>query len=202
MMGEEAASEARQAPDGGFRRRLTRACRRRFAELSVHAYRLRHKAGQYRARYGGFIGAAIVVLLVAASAYLLPAVKASPESRFATEEAIQSFQSLLLATGSALIGAAAIATSLVLFAMQVNVERMPHGLFRRKRVIHLGLGHRFVGPLAHGVLQRPTLAIVGHVMRRGLAYVQHRLACPMLDADLLSAHRRCSPAPDSARARG
>ena len=48
------------------------------------------------------------MLLVAASAYLLPAVQASLESRFATEEAIQSFQSLLMATGSALIGAAAI----------------------------------------------------------------------------------------------
>ena len=55
--------------------------------------------------------------------------------------------------------------------------------------------------LAHGVLQRPALAIVGHLMRRGLAYVQHRLACPVLNTDLLSAHRRRSPAPDSARAR-
>jgi hypothetical protein len=36
-----------------------------------------------------------------------------------------------LNVGSALIGAAAIVTSLVLFAMQVNIERMPHGLFRR-----------------------------------------------------------------------
>ena len=63
--------------------------------------------------------------------YLLPAVQASLESRFATEESIQRFQSLLLATGNALIGAAAIVTSLVLFAMHVNVERMPHGLFRR-----------------------------------------------------------------------
>ena len=34
-------------------------------------------------------------------------------------------------TGAALIGATAIVTSLVLFAMQVNVERLPHRLFRR-----------------------------------------------------------------------
>ena len=131
MMGEEAASEARQVPDGGFRRWLTRTFRRRLAELSVHANRFRHKAGQYRARYGRFIGAAIVASLLAASAYLVQAIQARLECRFATEEAIQSLQSLLLATGSALIGAAAIVTSLVLFAMQVNVERMPHGLFRR-----------------------------------------------------------------------
>ncbi len=40
-------------------------------------------------------------------------------------------RSLILGTGSALISAAAIVMSLVLFAMQVNIERMPHGLFRR-----------------------------------------------------------------------
>lgn len=34
-------------------------------------------------------------------------------------------------TGGTLVGAAAIVSSLVMFAMQVNVERMPHGLFRR-----------------------------------------------------------------------
>jgi hypothetical protein len=38
---------------------------------------------------------------------------------------------LCLNLGSALIGATAIAFSLIMFAMQVNVERMPHGLFRK-----------------------------------------------------------------------
>lgn len=40
-------------------------------------------------------------------------------------------QSVALAVGASLIGATAFVFSLVLFAMQVNVERMPHGLFRR-----------------------------------------------------------------------
>jgi len=38
---------------------------------------------------------------------------------------------LLLTVGGALIGATAIAFSLIMFAMQVNVERMPYGLFRK-----------------------------------------------------------------------
>jgi hypothetical protein len=50
---------------------------------------------------------------------------------YATEQAIEGLRGLILNTGTALIGAAAIVTSLVLFAMQVNIERMPHGLFRR-----------------------------------------------------------------------
>ncbi|MGL6160202.1 hypothetical protein [Microbulbifer sp.] len=52
-------------------------------------------------------------------------------SHYATEQAIEGLRGLILNIGSALIGAAAIVTSLVLFAMQVNIERMPHGLFRR-----------------------------------------------------------------------
>lgn len=44
---------------------------------------------------------------------------------------LSNIRSLLLNVGSAMIGASAIAFSFVVFAMQVNVERMPHGLFRR-----------------------------------------------------------------------
>src|SRR5262245_58061172 len=52
-------------------------------------------------------------------------------NRAVTEGRLESLRALLLALGAALIGAAAIVSSLVLFAMQVNVERMPHALFRR-----------------------------------------------------------------------
>ncbi|WP_323034155.1 hypothetical protein [Pararhodobacter sp.] len=52
-------------------------------------------------------------------------------SYYSTEHAVEGLRGLILNVGSALIGAAAIVTSLVLFAMQVNIERMPHGLFRR-----------------------------------------------------------------------
>lgn len=48
-----------------------------------------------------------------------------------TQARIESTQNLLLTLGGALMGAAAIAFSLIMFAMQVNIERVPHGLFRR-----------------------------------------------------------------------
>lgn len=38
---------------------------------------------------------------------------------------------MLIGIGDALVGATAIAFSLIMFAMQVNLERMPHGLFRK-----------------------------------------------------------------------
>ena len=124
-------SEPREQVEERIWRRLARAWRRGLAKLSLYTNRSGHKARQYWARFGNVVAAAFVAILVAASAYPLPSLQRLLETRFATEEGVQRVQSLLLNTGSALIGAAAIVTSLVLFAMQVNVERMPHGLFRR-----------------------------------------------------------------------
>lgn len=77
------------------------------------------------------------VLLVAAVAWFttlfLVAHAFTPElaRQFADPARLSAATSLLSGVGGALIGAAAIAFTLILFAMQVNVERMPHGLFRR-----------------------------------------------------------------------
>ena len=72
-----------------------------------------------------------------------------------------------MTTGGALVGAAAIVTSLVLFAMQVNVERMPHGLFRQlsddRKVLGAFAGTFFLAigiAAASTVTERDNLAVV------------------------------------------
>ena len=60
-----------------------------------------------------------------------------------TDHAVQALRSVILNVGSALIGASAIVSSLVLFAMQVNIERMPFALFRS-----LSADFRLVGAFA------------------------------------------------------
>lgn len=124
-------SKTDQKDENGRATKLKRAWRRRLAKLWRHAYIVRHQTGQFFTRHGHLVAAVIGVVLMAANVYLLPTLQTLLAARFGTEKGVQSVQSLLLGTGSALIGAAAIVTSLVLFAMQVNVERMPHGLFRR-----------------------------------------------------------------------
>lgn len=61
----------------------------------------------------------------------LPLLKNLVGDFFSSPESLSALRSLLGGTGTALIGAAAIAFSLIVFAMQTNVERMPHGLFRQ-----------------------------------------------------------------------
>jgi hypothetical protein len=48
-------------------------------------------------------------------------------------------------------------------------------------------------PVPHGVLQRPALAVVQHLVRRRLTHVEDRLALQMMRADLVSDHGRPPP---------
>lgn len=50
---------------------------------------------------------------------------------FQNESAVESLRFLFLSVGSALFGSAALVTSLVMFALQVNISRMPFSLFGR-----------------------------------------------------------------------
>lgn len=111
--------------------RTRKTIRRRIAASWQYGYRAKYRLAQWGLRYGSIVLAAVLLLLVSASAYLSPALQTVLGEHYATEQAIEGLRGLILNTGTALIGAAAIVTSLVLFAMQVNIERMPHGLFRR-----------------------------------------------------------------------
>lgn len=111
--------------------RARKAIRRRIAASWQHLYRAKYRLAGWGLRYGIIVSVAALLLLVSASFYLSPALQTVLGDHYATEQAIEGLRGLILNTGSALIGAAAIVTSLVLFAMQVNIERMPHGLFRR-----------------------------------------------------------------------
>ena len=104
---------------------------RRVATLWQYVYRAQYRFGEWIYRYGGLAFVSVLILLVATSFYLWPKIQNVLEAHYSTEQSIEGLRSLIQNIGGALIGAAAIVTSLVLFAMQVNIERMPHGLFRR-----------------------------------------------------------------------
>ena len=103
---------------------------RRVATLWQYVYRAQYWIGDWKYRYGGLAFASVLALFTAISFYWSPELQKILEARYSTEQSIEGLHSLIQNVGTALIGTAAIVTSLVLFAMQVNIERMPHGLFR------------------------------------------------------------------------
>jgi hypothetical protein len=94
-------------------------------------YRVQTKSMQLRMRHRRALYFGAALCLVTVTLLLSGPLNAWLQSNFTTDKDLDSFRSLILNLGSALIGATAIVASLVLFALQVNIERMPHGLFRR-----------------------------------------------------------------------
>lgn len=85
----------------------------------------------FKSKYAGKLGFVLAIGLMVVTATFVPALQVYLEPRFDQPERLASFKALFLSLGGAMIGATAIAFSLIMFAMQVNVERMPHGLFRK-----------------------------------------------------------------------
>ena len=85
----------------------------------------------FTSKYAGRLCLFFLVVLMILSVISIPALQNYLEPYFSKSGQLDSIRALFLSLGSALIGATAIAFSLIMFAMQVNVERMPHGLFRK-----------------------------------------------------------------------
>ena len=101
------------------------------ARLWHRAYWIRHRFVTVLTRHSVMTIIISVTVLMGFSGYWLSELQETVEPHFKSSEMLGTFRSLLLGTGGAMIGAAAIAFSLVMFAIQVNVGRMPHMLFRK-----------------------------------------------------------------------
>ena len=102
-----------------------------YARLWYRLHDVWYRLTRLFARHGVIATLAPLIVVAAVTVYWLPTLQETLEPHFANPDTIGSFRSLIVTIGGALIGATAITFTLVMFAMQVNVERMPHGLFRR-----------------------------------------------------------------------
>ncbi len=111
--------------------RASEVLARRRALFWQQLYRSGFRFLVWKQRHGAATVAIILLSSIGLSGFCVPALQELLHPNFAAADDLALLASFLLTLGGALIGAAAIVSSLVLFAMQVNVERMPHGLFRR-----------------------------------------------------------------------
>ncbi len=111
--------------------RTERVAQRWYAMQWQRIYGAHYRLTLWKARYKVAVTIGFLITLTIFSGYLAPALQDVLEPYFSSDERLSGLNTLLVTLGGSLIGAAAIAFSLVMFAMQVNVERMPHGLFRK-----------------------------------------------------------------------
>jgi hypothetical protein len=109
-----------------LRSRQALAARATFAAQNF-AFRARRAV----VRRSGWLLVAVVAGLGVANWFAIPPYQRWLGDYFDDTAKFDALKNFVLALGAALIGATAIASSFVLFATQTNVERTPHGLFRR-----------------------------------------------------------------------
>ncbi len=115
--------------DGFSRFRL--AVARKNAWLWHHLDVARYRYLVWQHLHGQVTILSVLVVAIVGSAFFVPTLQNLMQQGFGSDAKLAALGSLFLGLGVALVGATAIVSSLVLFSMQVNIERMPHGLFRQ-----------------------------------------------------------------------
>jgi hypothetical protein len=139
-------------------------------------------------RYGTPFVYLFASLVLCVSLYISPAIQKTVEPYFHSTEQFSGLQTFFGTLGGALIGAAAIAFTLVMFAMQVNVERMPHGLFRK-----FSSDWRLIGAFTGSILLAiaiTALSLIPNVSWAALALLSAILGTAIILDLFLVAYRR------------
>ncbi|MBV7555585.1 hypothetical protein KW841_24865 [Pseudomonas sp. PDM28] len=124
--------------------KLNDRLKKAYAANVLRLHQVNVRFDHWRLRHGLKLTTLVLLTAVLFSVFSMPFLQHVAGDYFSRQESLAALRALLGGTGAALIGAAAIAFSLVVFAMQINVERMPHGLFRQlssdKRLLSSFLG--------------------------------------------------------------
>lgn len=119
------------ARDATVRRPIIDRAKLRLARFHFETVRRRGQLLDRMARGSGALVAVAVLGAIVASSGLAWWAKCGIIGYFEVDKRWETLSQLFISAGGALIGATAIAFSIITFAMQVNVERMPHALFNR-----------------------------------------------------------------------
>lgn len=108
----------------------------RRAEWVLRAENAQMKCGAWIAARRPWLGGLVLVALIGVSAILAPDIRRLllplvAEIGAGQADQLAVFRTLVGTIGGALVGATAIAFSVVMIAVQINFARMPYGLFRR-----------------------------------------------------------------------
>jgi len=103
----------------------------RLISLPVKWFHSIRHSPTFRKKIPGLWVIVVYVILIVISFYLALTFRNKIEPFFLDKNNLDSLKTLFITLGSVLFGAAAIVFSLIIFAMQVNLERLPIGLFRK-----------------------------------------------------------------------
>jgi hypothetical protein len=111
--------------------RVLDASKYSYAVLWNKLYWAQYHFRMWQVRHKSYVLYFMVTTYIWLSTLLHPYIQAYSETAFSDAKSLSDLRTLLVVLGGALVGAAVMAFSVVMFAMQINIERMPYGLFRK-----------------------------------------------------------------------
>ncbi len=116
-----------------FHSHWKKALSRKLPAMWNYYYRLRYSLMSATYKYGRQNVAILLIVttLLVFSALFYPYINNNLNLHWINQDNLHNLSALLLAIGTAIIGATVIAFAFIMFAMQINVERLPYGLFHR-----------------------------------------------------------------------
>ncbi|MBU0721817.1 hypothetical protein KJ877_10770 [bacterium] len=101
------------------------------AMLWLQWYKIKNQILQLNQKYFTSFLTTFMIVLFISTILIIPYIEDPINKYFSNSQHFSELKSLFLGIGGALISASAIAFSIVMFAMQVNVEKLPYGLFKK-----------------------------------------------------------------------
>ena len=120
-----------QAGWGQLKAHVSKVVRLYIAQLWNGVLWTRYKLSVRITRHVNLFVIVALAFSIIVSVIFSPAIQLATDYYFGNDEKLSDLRAVFLTLGGSLIGATAIAFSLIMFAMQVNLERMPYGLFRK-----------------------------------------------------------------------
>lgn len=114
-----------------IRRRLSNTAIRTRVAFWLNLFRLKDSVAYFGSKHGSVITVLILLCLAVTSIWHSNSIQHYFNDWAPFELKTDSVSTLLNGVGLALVGSSAIAFSFIMFAMQVNVERVPYGLFKK-----------------------------------------------------------------------
>jgi uncharacterized membrane protein len=113
----------------GYKQRSVKYFKHTLALLWQRFYRIQYQLTILWVKHKLAITILLLVFLVGLSVYFSSIFQSMVVSYFSNQDRLDDLRTLLVTLGGTLIGVTAISFALIMFAMQINVERMPHELF-------------------------------------------------------------------------
>ncbi len=122
-----------------FLEKIKRSLLKKIAIIRIKLWRINRRLGEWFFGMGVFTYVILSSVIMATGVNFSSDIQQFIEKQYIKPDSIERYFNIFSTLGGALAGASLLMFSLILFAIQVNVEKLPHKIFK-----HVGFDHKLI----------------------------------------------------------